>query len=629
MEPVELAETVLAAALSRIPDGSHQYGFLPPKVRREVQSILSVLDDPEALADLADHLDEPGRYWRQALTRPQRYEFDPNEPRDETGKWTTGAGAPGKTVDDQKPAAVTDKPRSALPAGDNAPPKELKAARRYRDVARRRRVIAAVKNEGRLADAIDGCNLPDSEPADVVYIEDAKGKPQRGVQQVRDALRHRARAVEILADPKETGERREQAEKVLSQRCEFYEVKTLLKSSRGSVSIGAKPLKAKEQWEQKYQAAFSVVAVDDRRGRKHSGHRVHVAQGELAKTFALANMTRVNDFGDAQESEKYEFDPNQPRDQIGQWTDTGSGVSGSGEQPAYVPRHLRGQQGQAAPKPAQPAQPAKTHAADFLAAARSDAKVGKLLPLRQRMVTARTARDAADAAGDEAAYRQASNAFCAAEADYDRARDASAKAARALLPGIFAPEQPAALRAIGTDVAKLKKVPEALAFLTGLIGSEHGEALDVPFAALKAKTGPNSRSYWSDGMVFMNPGDDAGAVAHEVGHHLHADPRVKRACREFIARRTANETPTRLAEAFPDDGFRSDEVGRKDDWEKLYGSGSKRAFYTGLTYSDGQTEVLSMGLELMYRDPVHFAEVDPEYFDFVAGIVSGRLLGAR
>jgi hypothetical protein len=61
----------------------------------------------------------------------------------------------------------------------------------------------------------------------------------------------------------------------------------------------------------------------------------------------------------------------------------------------------------------------------------------------------------------------------------------------------------------------------------------------------------------------------------------------------------------------------------------------RRAYYTGKDYRSKDreamkmktpTEVLSMGMELMYRDPIRFAKADPEWFDLVSGIVTGRLL---
>lgn len=43
-------------------------------------------------------------------------------------------------------------------------------------------------------------------------------------------------------------------------------------------------------------------------------------------------------------------------------------------------------------------------------------------------------------------------------------------------------------------------------------------------------------------------------------------------------------------------------------------------------YYKGHTEIISMGLELLYDDPIGFAERDPEYFKFLTGILNGDLL---
>jgi hypothetical protein len=44
---------------------------------------------------------------------------------------------------------------------------------------------------------------------------------------------------------------------------------------------------------------FHTVAIDDRRGRKHSGHRVHFSPG-LDKTTKLANMHKLASMADVQ-----------------------------------------------------------------------------------------------------------------------------------------------------------------------------------------------------------------------------------------------------------------------------------------------------------------------------------------
>jgi hypothetical protein len=233
---------------------------------------------------------------RRELARLRRKERDQagheHRPPGPGGGQFTGQGSGGAATAD-RPAAGSKKP--PLPKG--AVSKPLKTAARFRDVARRRRVIAAVKVEGELADGIGGVNLPDSEPADVVYAEDARGKRISDPRQLRDYLRHREMLVRTAADPKRPAEVRAHAREGLEKMpLHFFECKTILVAKEGAVHMSKAALARKERWSRKYGAAFHVVAVDRRRGSKHSGHEVHLAASELAGTFRLDKMDKVNSF---------------------------------------------------------------------------------------------------------------------------------------------------------------------------------------------------------------------------------------------------------------------------------------------------------------------------------------------
>jgi hypothetical protein len=192
-------------------------------------------------------------------------------------------------------------PRAAPPVGRRPPPRAGKASRvagRYRNEARRRRVLAGLKREEELAGAIGGINLPDSEPADVVYAEDARGQRVTSPLGLREVMRQRARAVQVYNDPQADAKRLEVAGRILSLRFDFFEVKTLLVAEASAVHMSAVAQKRKRRWQEKYGALFHLVAVDDRRGRKHSGHRVHVSSGTIAGTVRLARMDRVGSMAD-------------------------------------------------------------------------------------------------------------------------------------------------------------------------------------------------------------------------------------------------------------------------------------------------------------------------------------------
>ena len=138
-------------------------------------------------------------------------------------------------------------------------------------------------------------------------------------------------------------------------------------------------------------------------------------------------------------------------------------------------------------------------------------------------------------------------------------------------------------------------------------------------------------------------GGSAADVVHELSHLREADPRVFRRAVGFLARRTVGDELD-VVDSRPS-------LGRRDAWRRPDGLRMVEQFYPGRVYAasgrtDGDgwhratlpgapcepaarrkgdrgavdvyaTEILSMGMEYLWQDPVAFAEADPEYFDFV------------
>jgi hypothetical protein len=130
-----------------------------------------------------------------------------------------------------------------------------------------------------------------------------------------------------------------------------------------------------------------------------------------------------------------------------------------------------------------------------------------------------------------------------------------------------------------------------------------------------------SRAYYNQGEVRLTSSDDAGTAAHEFGHHLNEMDWVKERVNAFRAKRFTPDKKVNLSTTYPQYGYGQNEWGNPDDMEKLFPGKPADAAYIGKLYSDGQTEIVSMGLELLYRNPVHFAKTDPEYFSLIIGII--------
>jgi hypothetical protein len=136
--------------------------------------------------------------------------------------------------------------------------------------------------------------------------------------------------------------------------------------------------------------------------------------------------------------------------------------------------------------------------------------------------------------------------------------------------------------------------------------------------------------------VFISPSDDVGTVVHELGHVIEGargDGMTKRA-EEFRQYRTAKTPDVPMRKYSP---FYSEwEIGNEDRFHGVFDSDAKpgkvydekdnvarRAAYTGKGYGMYGTELTSMGLEAMYRDPYRLAKNDPELFKFVIGVLRG------
>jgi hypothetical protein len=128
-------------------------------------------------------------------------------------------------------------------------------------------------------------------------------------------------------------------------------------------------------------------------------------------------------------------------------------------------------------------------------------------------------------------------------------------------------------------------------------------------------------------LIFLT--DDAYSTAtmiHELGHALEGQvPEALAASQAFLHHRVGQESPVALNDVVQGEQkpFESDERGRKDHFDRYFQG--IRAYYVGLDYGDSATEILSMGLEAFYHDPVRFAEADPEYCAFVLRALSGDL----
>ena len=117
-------------------------------------------------------------------------------------------------------------------------------------------------------------------------------------------------------------------------------------------------------------------------------------------------------------------------------------------------------------------------------------------------------------------------------------------------------------------------------------------------------------------------GQDAATAthAHELGHMVeYRKPGVQERAKAFLAYRVGDETPVRMDSLPGAKGYGPDELGRKDNFDRAIDGNN--AYYVGKQYRDGATEIISMGVEQMYKDPERFVLQDPEYFHFILSVL--------
>lgn len=197
---------------------------------------------------------------------------------------------------------------------------------------------------------------------------------------------------------------------------------------------------------------------------------------------------------------------------------------------------------------------------------------------------------------------------------------------------------------IGTPAALVVKVAakhpaqaaigSSVGFLESVLATDpaHPKGLRLNFTRLK---GVAARDFYGEAgkKVWIGDASPVSSVLHETAHAIeHQWPGVGDQAREFLAYRTAGEKAEKLTDLFPGDRYAADEIARKDRFDRAFSE--RDAWYTGKDYrpkptrlgakiTRWPTEVLAMGLQKLYTDPVGFATNDPEFCKFVLGILDG------
>ncbi len=167
----------------------------------------------------------------------------------------------------------------------------------------------------------------------------------------------------------------------------------------------------------------------------------------------------------------------------------------------------------------------------------------------------------------------------------------------------------------------------AINYLSHVLGANAGPQ-DVRIADVVPYQRSQLSHYDSEKKaIYLDWKANPAIAAHEFGHFLEDDKWAHQRVMDFRMRRFPKEKDVDMSQKFPGRRYQPGTIGNPDELEGLFKSrdgfnADTSATYAGLVYPQtGQTEVLSMGLQLLYQDPIAFAKEDPEYFALVMSIL--------
>jgi hypothetical protein len=170
----------------------------------------------------------------------------------------------------------------------------------------------------------------------------------------------------------------------------------------------------------------------------------------------------------------------------------------------------------------------------------------------------------------------------------------------------------------GATPALARAVEEGLADLRRLVPADKlsGVTIDMRYIPPTAE----QRAFFDVTGKFIGTSQHMPprTFVHEMGHAIETrHPDLLQQSLAFVARRTAGESARLLRDLMNDPRYELLEVARPDKFISPY---------IGKEYV-GASEVLSMGLEMLATDPIGFAELDADMFEFIVALLRRAVEG--
>lgn len=123
-----------------------------------------------------------------------------------------------------------------------------------------------------------------------------------------------------------------------------------------------------------------------------------------------------------------------------------------------------------------------------------------------------------------------------------------------------------------------------------------------------------NRAHYFDGLISLHENNDPKTVVHELGHAVEETAKIVDTSKAFIYIQSKNAAAKHLGDNY--------------DYSEVYFEDKLVNNYSGKWYRDS-TEVISTGLEHLFKDPVTFAKNAPDHFNYTVAFVKGWVSGAQ
>ena len=167
-----------------------------------------------------------------------------------------------------------------------------------------------------------------------------------------------------------------------------------------------------------------------------------------------------------------------------------------------------------------------------------------------------------------------------------------------------------------------EKAKEGSQWLKDCVGAEFSEKTAFIIDKDLKRSHYEKKPYSQSSKIVFSPTSGSSVLVHEMGHHLeNTVSGLAQAATEFLTKRVEGYVPDKMKDITGNSGYRDSEIAVLDNFIHPY--------MGKISSNDGNktirgTEIVSMGLEMLFANPLSLLEKDPEFFSFAVSALKAN-----